>query len=109
MSDVFNMARPFVQLIAEATDFLCLFGNTVVHVTLVGYDDNRSDSDVSLSDTFCFSPQHVRYSSNQLIFTLSVCLFIVEHKTQKTPEGVPSCSRIPNIPPSYTYLPTNWR
>ena len=55
------------------------FLNTVVCGAIVYYISNRRDSDVSLFDTFCISPELVSFSyiPSQIFSTLNVLKVIV--------------------------------
>ena len=98
----------FVLLLAEAIGFSL---NTDVFVSLACHDGNCYDSDVSLSAIFCSRLQHVRYSSNQFLSTLTVVYVILVHQTQMMTKslGIVVWCRKLKILPSYAYLLTDRR
>jgi hypothetical protein len=68
------MVRSFLYYWRRSYWFLCLC-ETDVHDALASNNDNRCNSDISLSVTFRFTPQHVRDSfySNRLRAHCSLC------------------------------------
>ena len=68
------MVRSFLYYRRRSYWFLCLC-ETDVHDALASCNDNRCNSDISLSFTFCFTSQHVRdkFYSNCLNAHCGLC------------------------------------
>ncbi len=92
--------------------FLMSHLHTVVFASRNGCNNNRSDSDVSHSDTLCFSSSKLGVRHSSILHahcSLTLLQVILAGQTNPTSQRIVAWYRALKIRPSYTYLRTDWR